>query len=417
MSSVVTVPQESMEHGGFYVPRFELRVVAKDSGSADSGQSVTLPEAVLRDIEQVTYTDNLKGIDSVELTVNNWDPIARDFKYVGFDYDAKNPPAADTEQGRRLTMFEPCNREFELHLGYLTDLKRMMRGTFTTLAPSFPTGGKPTLTVRGLNVLHKLRRKQYSKEWGDIRDSDIAENIQTLRDNGRKRFPLPIEINDTARDDEEPRPYVAQKNQYDIDFLFGLAKRNDYVVVVSEGDERNRNRHLYFGPSQTASRDVTYELKWQQSLISFSPTLTTANQIKSVTVRGWNRRRKRAVQATANLNDRRLNRNQDLRDLIECCRAQGESEAREEMVVDEPVSTEREARNRAIAILAGRQKEMVTASGSTVGLPDLHAGRNVVIDGFGPRFSGTYFVTETTHTLDDGGYTTSFKARREHSSS
>ena len=35
------------------------------------------------------------------------------------------------------------------------------------------------------------------------------------------------------------------------------------------------------------------------------------------------------------------------------------------------------------------------------------------IGGLGSRFSGTYFVTDTTHTIGAGGYTTRFSARRE----
>ena len=56
----------------------------------------------------------------------------------------------------------------------------MLTGTFTTMEPNFPSGGAPTLSVRGLNVLHQLRRKQYTTTWRDKRDSEIAENIATL---------------------------------------------------------------------------------------------------------------------------------------------------------------------------------------------------------------------------------------------
>jgi phage protein D len=58
-------------------------------------------------------------------------------------------------------------------------------------------------------------------------------------------------------------------------------------------------------------------------------------------------------------------------------------------------------------------KNMLQATGSTVGLPDLHAGSVVVIDGLGSRFSGRYFVVSTTHTVGDGGYTTQFECKRE----
>jgi hypothetical protein len=40
----------------------------------------------------------------------------------------------------------------------------------------------------------------------------------------------------------------------------------------------------------------------------------------------------------------------------------------------------------------------------------------VAITGIGARFSGLYFVTATTHTIDDSGYVTEFNARREDTS-
>jgi phage protein D len=56
---------------------------------------------------------------------------------------------------------------------------------------------------------------------------------------------------------------------------------------------------------------------------------------------------------------------------------------------------------------------MVKASVTSIGLPDLRAGQWVEIRGLGVRFSGTYFITDTTHTLGESGYTTQFNARRE----
>jgi phage protein D len=77
------------------------------------------------------------------------------------------------------------------------------------------------------------------------------------------------------------------------------------------------------------------------------------------------------------------------------------------------VHTKEEAKKIAVGILKDRQKEMVKASASCVGLPSLCAGSKVEIEGLGARFSGTYYVTATTHTLGDSGYTTRFDARRE----
>ena len=171
-----------------------------------------------------------------------------------------------------------------------------------------------------------------------------------------------------------------------------------------------KERKLYFGPSTgdaLGAHENIIELRYPGSLIEFKPTLTTANQVKSVTVRGWNRKTKQPINGVATLDDPKLNRNKDLYELLKKC------DPREERVVNEPVFTEKQARARAIALLSERQKEMVKCTGSTVGLPELRAGRRVRIKGVGPMFSGTYFITETTHTIGGNGYTTSFSARRE----
>jgi phage protein D len=297
-------------------------------------------------------------------------------------------------------------------MGYAGNLRRMLTGTFTTMEPRFPSSGAPTLSVRGLNVLHQLRRRQYTTTWRNKKYSEIAEDISSRRDSrGGRRFPLRIVTDETAKNEEPVIPYMAQRNQYDLDFLLARARERGYVLAVCETEQ---DRQLYFGPSQRAPcrRDVTFDLTWGKSLIDYRPTLTTANQIKSVTVRGWNRRNGQQISETVSLDDSRSRRgcfrlNRDLHRLLERC------DPREEVTVDEPVFTVQQARQRACAILQDRQKEMVKASGTSIGLPDLRAGQKLRINNLGARFSGTYFVTESTHTISDSGYMTGFKARRE----
>lgn len=403
----VTLAQESVDRGGFYVPVFEIKI-----------EGVGLPDDVLRDVTQLTYKDNIKELDSFELTVNNWNPATNSFKYIGSE-------TAETLKSEPLyRLFEPCNKEVLVSMGYGDYLRVMLTGTFTTMEPNFPSGGAPTLTVRGLNVLHQLRRKQYTYAWEEKTDSEIAKDIATLKDKETKknRFPMPVETDPNV---QEPKlTYLAQKNQHDIDFLLARARARGYVVFIIEADPEvaGSERRLYFGPSESVARlfpgsanvvrggglrDVTFELEWGRSLIDFKPTLTTANQIKSVTVNGWDRKKKEKISETVTLDDPKLNRNEDLYELLQKC------DPREECVVDWPVFTKDEAKKRALAILNDRQKEMVKATGTTVGLPDLRAGKLIQLKGMGSRFSGTYFVTDTTHTIGPSGYTTKFGARRE----
>lgn len=394
--TTTTMQQEADRLGGFYVPRYEVKI-----------EGANLPRDVVFDVRSVSYRDDVDGLDSFDLVVNNWDEPNHRFKYIGSETaNMLKPGHADYP---RVTLFEPCGKEVELRMGYGNDFITMLRGSFTTMQPSF-AGGAAELTVSGMNVLHQLRRKQHTTTWTDKKDSEIARDIAARTDNGHKRFPLPIKIDEDALGKEKPIPLVTQQNTYDIDFLFQRARKRGYVVLVQEADE-SRPRQLYFGPSRPGMipgiRDMVYELAWGRSLLEFKPTIKTANQIGKVTVRGWHRTRKEPISRTVGLDDERVTANKDLHRVINACAA------REEMVVDEPVFTNCEARERAIAILLDQTKELVTADVKVVGLPELRAGQIVVIKELGARLSGKYFVTKTQHSIDDSGYLTTFSCRRE----
>jgi phage protein D len=405
---MLTVPANAVSvarEGTFYAPTFEVRLKAAET----TAPSKKLPPDVVRDVMQVTYKDSVNEIDSLELTINNWDAQARAFKYTG----SEGSVGGDERRSRFLGLFDP-GQELELAMGYGGNLRLMITGQITTLEPNFPASGSPTLAVRGLNVLHQLRRKQYTDYWpkdgqSEVRDSDIAQEIGQKTEDGKKRFPLPIRINSEARYAEPNEHHVMQTNQYDIVFLLARARQHGYVVLVEEFQDRGKpQKRLYFGPSEgkaPGERNVTYVLKWGESLVQFRPTLTTAKQVGSVTVRGWDRKAKQPIEVTVKWEDIGINR--DLGDIEQAFNQ------REEVVADRPVYSQAQAKALAADILKNQLKEMVKGSGATVGLPDLRAGRRVFIDGLGDRFSGTYFVTETTHTINDGGYTTSFSARRE----
>lgn len=371
----------------FYAPGFELRI-----------DGVGLPRGVLRDVMEVTYHDDINQIDGFELTVNNWDDTARRCKYIGSETAAQ---LDGTSQASKLfTLFDPGGKTAELALGYVGGLQTMLRATFQTVEPSFPESGPPVLTVRGLNILQQFRKKKFSYAWTNQTPSAIALNFNTLRDGSKPRLQAPWKVaTDPHAPQEDPIDYVAQKDQYNVDFLLQLARRQGYVLEVHEAAQQ-----LYFGPS-TQSISSNYRLEWGKGLMSFKPSLSTANQWQSVTVRGWDRQAQKPISVTVDLNDPQIKKiNPNLHSLIQ---------DRQQQTVDLPVFTAAEARQNARALLLARSKEIVTAHGKTVGLPALRAGTLVDIGGIGARLSGIYFVTKTTHTLGENGYTTEFDCRRE----
>jgi uncharacterized protein len=357
----------------FYVPSFEVKVGNRP-----------VDREVIHDITQVSYRDSLEEVDSFEITISNWDGGTRTFKYS--DSDIFNP-----------------GQTVELRMGYLgrEPLRLVLTGEITSLRPSFPAGGQPNLSVSGLNLIHRLRKKQESHAYRNKTDNEIAKEVAA-------RLGIKIETKEPAQGTQERYKYILQDNQYDILFLTERATRIGYDLFVVEGNDDGQSI-LYFGPSDKVKR-VTYELKYGLSLIEFQPSLDTANQVDQVTVQGWDAVKKQPIRATATRADLSTKGLGDRRDQANIARA---FKDREEVISDKPVQSAQEARTLAKETLERTAKNMVTASGSVVGLPDLRAGSVLFITGVGARFSGRYFVHKTTHTIGDGGYTTQFECRLE----
>lgn len=400
MASTFTMTQESQDQGNFYVPQFEVRI-----------EGVGLPRDVLRDVREVTYHDDIDEIDGFQITVNNWDPDLRAYKYVGSETPATLRGSSDESARQRL--FDPCNKKVELWMGYPGKLQLMMTGIFTSLSPSFPSSGGPTLTVEALNLLHRLRGDKHTQVFENRTPSQIASQFTLSNPSTQTTLRVVPDPDNTNLERNQPIVYLLQDAQTDLDFLLALARRHGYVLLLQEALTDSHGRvtrpaQLYFGPSNgTGLRQATVELGWGKSLMEFQPTLTTANQIKSVIVRGWNRDTKKAIEGKASISDSDFKFNDDLKELLNVCDPQTEQ------VVNEPVFTQNEADRRARDILLNQFRNMVTTSATCVGLPDLRAGRNVIITGTGARFSGNYFITQTTHAIGANGYTTQFNARRE----
>jgi phage protein D len=359
----------------FWVPAFEVR---------RRGQSRAMPPEIVRDITEVTYSDHIERIDTFQLTLNNWDARRRAFKYS--DGDDFLPGV-----------------ELELSMGYLgrDPLRRMISGSITSMRPSFPASGQPTIAISGQNLLRTLQGEKRAAVYQRMTDSQIAREI------GR-RLQVTVRTSPEAVAREERYDYVAQKpDRPTILFLLDRARKIGYDLYVDE-DARGE-RFLYFGPSLSV-RVLPYRLTYGRSLIDFTPDLDTGDQVDEVHVEGWDSRSKQPIRATVRRRELRVQG-------VGERGGQGDIDRSftgvREVITNCPVESEQEARTLATEVGERNAKEMLKGSGSTVGLPDLRAGSAVVIDGLGTRFSGRWFVTSTTHTIGDGGYTTRFECRRE----
>jgi uncharacterized protein len=387
----------------FYVPQVQVYA---------SGQ--LLQDNVIDDILQVTYKDSVNEIDSFDITINNWDADYRTFKFS---------PPLKTPFVDYTGVFDPGSK-IELWMGYQDNMRRMLRGSITSLTPTFSESSAPTLVISGLNELQNYRTEQHTYSWtdGTMTDTQIAQQLCGWPvKSGQPGLGLPIVTNPMPN--EKPEPIVFMNNQYDIMFLLERARRRGYDMYL---EDEGTTPTLYFGLSNNASNAPVYQLEWGKSLVSFRPTLSTAKQVGKVTVRGWDRKSNSAINESCTLQQLWQAQNQPAAEISRLTQLAQSYMNRTEVVTDQPAHTKSEAQARAQAILDKRSKATITANVTTVGLPDLRSGCNVEIIGFGVTtdasgnlmgassdFDGEYYVTESTHTIGGGGYQTTFSARRQ----
>lgn len=377
----------------FYVPAFIVRMQNKEVD----------PE-VMNDIMSVTYTDSLDKVDSFEMTVNNWDSGAKTLDQTAFKYSDKHT-------------FDPW-KDIELQMGYYrngkSELRTMLIGEITTLTPNFPQSGPSTLTVRGLNLLHRFRTKQQTEPFFEKKDSDIAKYlVGKIATEIRKTSPklnLTLDEKDYAANipEEHVIPYLLMNNQFPIRFLMERARDLGYDLSMEEASQPpNRDVTLHYRKGKDVLRK-TYIIEWGRSLISFQPTLQLANQVAELTVRGWSPQTKKEIKVTV--------KRSQIKGIVtpsELGVNEPELAKKAEIVIDRPVQNTAEAKLLATNRLKKINEALVEAKGRTIGVPDLRAGSKVEIRGVGDRFNGIYLITSTTHTIGDGGYTTDFTGKME----
>ncbi|HTV73863.1 MAG TPA: contractile injection system protein, VgrG/Pvc8 family [Candidatus Acidoferrales bacterium] len=365
------------EVNDFYAPAFSLKI-----------RSAEFPEVVARDVISVTYKDSIDELDTVDLVLNNWDDTSTaptNFIYAVDDY----APYAD------LFTFDQ-NTFYDVAMGYQNvGLVTMLNGTLKSLEPHYPAGGAPSLSVRLVNRLELLKDQQKTKTWTNVSTADIAQAI--ARDHN-----LQIVVSTHKNDDDQPQPYVLQQNQYDFVFLMQRARRIGYQIWLQDPQT------LYFGPSTPGDGGgtITYKLGFHTSMMDFSPQFSMSDQVGTVKVTARDQTSKSTFSGQATRADVGLN--PDLEQFVTATIAQ-----KVKSVSNQPLHCNGLAQQLAREIMRNLMEKMLTATVNCPGLPAIRAGTMIEIDNVGSRFSGPYFVTSSTHTIDDGGYRTSFTARRE----
>lgn len=354
----------------FYAPEFHIEVEGHPLDPTTRG-----------DVLSVKVDMDLEAADRFEFTVNNWDDQRLRFKY------------SDTDT------FALRNR-VTVKMGYAGRLVTMMHGEIDSASPRFPESGAPSLTVAGTSTLGRLKdrrpREDEQRLFRDMADYEIAQLI------AQRTGLTPVVTAEGPRHE-----LVWQRDLTEAAFLMERARRIDFDFYVQVDPQTNRESLYFVKPRDTreSSGIKVFVFEYGTNLINFTPRLSNNGQVASVTVRGWDPRQKQAIVARADGNNLPQTGGGGQS-------GPGVAGERQDQVVDAPVETQEEADLLAQSLLRERAYEYLTGEGTVIGLPDLRPGDNMELLGLGTRYSGTYYVKTTSHSIGGSGYTTTFGVRR-----
>ncbi len=304
------------------------------------------------------------------------------------------------------------DNKLSLSLGYAPGkLKDVFLGEITGVEAEFPAGGIPTMRIVAHDYLHRLADGKYARGFGMFLPDWIIAAILSAEN-------LLIPLIDPVVGAQSTAMTVLnmlfehggrKQRGSDLDLLREIAEAYDADFWV-DGDVLYLSRFIgkEFEPRLT--------LTWGQSLLSYSPRVTTIGQVIGVAVKftipmipldfvmavGWDFEREsinvRIVPgAIAGAIKSALGG--PLMTLLNC-------------KLDKPADIARAAMT-LVRTLRNKINNRLTGSGTAVGDPRIRAGAVIKLEGLGPDFSGIYRVTSATHTIDNNGYRTAFKVRKE----
>ncbi|MBT9316671.1 VgrG-related protein [Leptothoe spongobia] len=265
----------------------------------------------------------------------------------------------------------------------------ILAGEITAIETHFTPGSQAPIVIRGYDPSHRLHRGRFNRSFQNMTDSDVVKKIA-----GEVGISAGTIDNSGA-----PHDYIFQQNQTNMEFLRSRAARCGFELFVKDAKLNFRK----------PKGDDSIELTWLKDLSSFQVRVSSAEQVSSVEVRGWDYQQKKPFVATKSSDQ--LITATDYGDGKKTSNVFKEKPSDPKMtVVDQPVFTQKEADTIAQALFNELSGEFVQADAKAEGNPKIRPGQVVKLSKMG-KYSGKYYVTEARHRFSERVYTTEFSIR------
>jgi phage protein D/phage baseplate assembly protein gpV len=266
---------------------------------------------------------------------------------------------------------------------------QLIEGEITGIEVKFSNTSEAHLVVRGYDASHRLHRGRFNRSFLNSTDSDIVRRIAS-------EARIQIGQVDTSG---SPHEYVFQENQTNMEFLRERAARIGFELFI-------QNDKLYFREPKS---EESLNLEWLTDISSFDVWVTSAEQVSSVEVHSWDYTKKELISET--VSKEQLVTETGNGDGSGISQKFKMKESPKMIVVDQPVSTAKEAKQMAQALCNELSGEFVTADAKAEGNPKIRPGKVVALNDMGTRYSGKYYITETCHRYSNRIYKTDFTVR------
>jgi uncharacterized protein involved in type VI secretion and phage assembly len=252
--------------------------------------------------------------------------------------------------------------------------------------------------VRGFDHAHRLQRGTTSETHLDVTYGDIVGKVAQRR--GLQKG--------EAGSNTIVHEAVVQWNQTDWEFLSSLAAEIGHELVVVDGKLHLREP----GTSSSAPgsgdlrSDNDRQLVAGSNLLRLRATISGAEQVGEVQVRGWDYKSKEAVSGTAAAADTSRSASAGIGAATLAQKLSGGTLIK----ADLPVESDEVAQDAADSLIEQLGSAAAELDGVAAGNPALRAGVTVSIANVGAPFDGKYTLTSCRHTYDSvNGYQTSFR--------
>lgn len=289
-----------------------------------------------------------------------------------------------------LSLAQPGSR-FEVFLGYNAIPIRSISGDIVEITHEHSTTGARTLTLTGLDSLHRLQNHQAASALTGTHSAIVRAIASECG-----FIPDVQEVNATEGG------ALRLEEDY-ATFLMRLARANNYFVRIEKNGPHDPKPTLRFGRRSLPALHLPVVLVWGLNTEKVNVHYSLKDLVGEVVVRGRDYTQDVSLDGRANsAHLRRISGGETGVELS--TRAFGSTR---HTVDNSPDSQSTGVQDRAVAELQQRAEHFLSGDADCLGMPEARSGAEVFIEGAGWPLSGRFLIEKTTHSFDaSSGYHT-----------